>query len=381
MLSVHLHTTMHERRSHISDLTATASGNSDGLKIGSESLRNARSHLRTSRSPIQRLHLELLNEIFRHCLNMYDYPLAGRLRLPRPSVQEAPLILCRICRQWRQLVLANPLLWAQIELSGKDPSSHLAALDEWLARSQRSPLHLSVSYIAEYGSTIGFEEGPSKVVAKFVPHLWRWKYAYLNVPPACARPIVEKLGEGSNNLQILTICSSKPVQAKESFALDLSGQKVLSELRLDYRIHFIPNHSPMNNIRILHIAFSTIDEYLYCLDVCPAVSDVVFTFRRDCRFQPLVYQTLRVVPSVTTLTLGIARCEDESQSLSKFLPLLEVPNLRKLVLSLCRSPEEWNMPLNFSNVPTHRCWRSPLMVLRPTITSSNVCTTCPTCRH
>ncbi|TDL26896.1 hypothetical protein BD410DRAFT_474337 [Rickenella mellea] len=125
----------------MSDLAKTGDG--DGLQI-----QNSRQNYE---SPIQRLHPELLSEIFLYCLKNYYYPMnslkrTGQRRLPRMSVKEAPLSLCRICRHWRQLALTNPQLWAQIELRGRDPSSHFVALDEWLVRSQRSALYLSVNY-------------------------------------------------------------------------------------------------------------------------------------------------------------------------------------------------------------------------------------------
>ncbi|TDL26970.1 hypothetical protein BD410DRAFT_478697 [Rickenella mellea] len=240
-------------------------GNSDGLQIGS--LQISTPQPRTSESPIQRLHPELLNEIFRLCIGryIYDYPSGGGRRLPRPSVKEPPLILCRICRRWRQLVLANPLLWAQIELYGVCRSSHLVALDEWLIRSQQSPLHLSVTCHRYEGTRAEFEDQVSRVIAKLTPHSWRWKHVFFELPTACTEPIVRRLGEGSDSLEILKICDRGSSGGKESIAVNLSGHRVLSKLQMDARIHFIPNHSPMNNIRILHMSFLTIDEYLHCL--------------------------------------------------------------------------------------------------------------------
>ncbi|TDL26897.1 hypothetical protein BD410DRAFT_474338 [Rickenella mellea] len=107
-------------------------------------------------------------------------------------------------------------------------------------------------------------------------------------------------------------------------------------------IRFIPNHGSMNNVRILRMSFSTIDEYLHCLDVFPSASEVEFDFSGDFHLQPSARQSMRILSSVMALTLRVLRWGDEPQSLGKFLALLQVPNMKELYLALShKSQEEW----------------------------------------
>ncbi|KIK60968.1 hypothetical protein GYMLUDRAFT_139428, partial [Collybiopsis luxurians FD-317 M1] len=55
-------------------------------------------------SPIRRMPVEILAEIFVHCLPT-DPVYAVR------DVYQAPLLLITICREWRQVALDNPRLW------------------------------------------------------------------------------------------------------------------------------------------------------------------------------------------------------------------------------------------------------------------------------
>ncbi|KAF9051836.1 hypothetical protein BJ165DRAFT_919219 [Panaeolus papilionaceus] len=57
------------------------------------------------------LPIEILGEIFAHTL-----PNDGR-RFYSPNPHEAPLLLCHICRLWRNLTLKNGVLWANVSLS------------------------------------------------------------------------------------------------------------------------------------------------------------------------------------------------------------------------------------------------------------------------
>ncbi|TDL20072.1 hypothetical protein BD410DRAFT_390996 [Rickenella mellea] len=109
-------------------------------------------------SPIQTIPPELLCEIFHHCISLPNDPY-GRPSVPRPSVKEAPLKLGRICRYWRKMALSSPSLWCRLSLrretNERNLSLDLQIMDEWLARSKRAPLWLSVNYSAmEYGSAL-----------------------------------------------------------------------------------------------------------------------------------------------------------------------------------------------------------------------------------
>ncbi|KAJ6581214.1 hypothetical protein B0H19DRAFT_1251448 [Mycena capillaripes] len=105
-------------------------------------------------APINRFALtlppELTSEIFLHCLPNTEFI--------RPDPYSAPLLLCRICRQWRRIALDTPELWASLyidldwffpkglPLPKLDPE----ALDsgvffgEWISNARSMPLSVHV---------------------------------------------------------------------------------------------------------------------------------------------------------------------------------------------------------------------------------------------
>ncbi|KAJ6502103.1 hypothetical protein C8R45DRAFT_609698 [Mycena sanguinolenta] len=87
---------------------------------------------------------EILAEIFTFCL-----PFDDESPLPMtPNVDEAPIVLCAVCRQWRIIALSTPQLWRSIFFEVRDYSASGALYVEfcrkWLSRARSAPLHLSL---------------------------------------------------------------------------------------------------------------------------------------------------------------------------------------------------------------------------------------------
>ncbi|KAJ7929544.1 hypothetical protein B0H13DRAFT_1513268, partial [Mycena leptocephala] len=70
--------------------------------------------------------------IFGHCLPSDPQ---------RPSRHQAPLLLARICRQWREICLDTPELWTSIAFGD---SRSVELLKRWLSRARNQPLTLSL---------------------------------------------------------------------------------------------------------------------------------------------------------------------------------------------------------------------------------------------
>ncbi|KAF7336757.1 hypothetical protein MVEN_02110900 [Mycena venus] len=105
-------------------------------------------------SPIRRLPLDIIQEIFMACLPTH--------RNCVMSAQEAPVILGRICSSWRAISLATPRLWSRLHIV--EPASperahwlnmsrdhgwearvrRLEVANAWLRRSGQCPLSLSL---------------------------------------------------------------------------------------------------------------------------------------------------------------------------------------------------------------------------------------------
>ena len=112
-------------------------------------------------SPIHHLPIDILQEIFAACLPTTHNPVVSR--------HEAPLLLTRVCKNWRNIMLSTPHFWSAIHIPipsfPVDPTSppfplgglsnyltallalireRMAAIHEWLERSKGSPLTISV---------------------------------------------------------------------------------------------------------------------------------------------------------------------------------------------------------------------------------------------
>ncbi|KAJ7137565.1 hypothetical protein C8R43DRAFT_608650 [Mycena crocata] len=90
-------------------------------------------------SPVQRLPVEVLSEIFFACLPSLQYTPASRLL--------APLVVSWVCAHWRNVAVSLPRLWSSLALQPNGPSGHLLYLSQsrfWLARTGRCQLSLSI---------------------------------------------------------------------------------------------------------------------------------------------------------------------------------------------------------------------------------------------
>ncbi|KAK7018400.1 hypothetical protein R3P38DRAFT_2634106 [Favolaschia claudopus] len=127
---------------------------------------------------IQALPLELIAEIFVAFLSPFpeSSPSSGIL---------SPILLCRICRRWREIALSTPTLWRAISLVVDDfdgPDNHnaekLELLGYWMQRSRTQPLSLKLASSTSSQVVVPFIEA-------IVAHCHRWEYLDLLVPFDC----------------------------------------------------------------------------------------------------------------------------------------------------------------------------------------------------
>ncbi|KAL0951761.1 hypothetical protein HGRIS_008433 [Hohenbuehelia grisea] len=108
------------------------------------------SHL-ALKSHAQRLPFEVLATIFIHCLPTAHFPVR--------SIHEAPLLLGRVCKSWRDASMSTPRLWSAIHIAGfpelqtrsgpYQPNwvgihQRCLGMQAWLERSGSLPLHISI---------------------------------------------------------------------------------------------------------------------------------------------------------------------------------------------------------------------------------------------
>ncbi|KAJ7028558.1 hypothetical protein C8F04DRAFT_1119087 [Mycena alexandri] len=120
--------------------------------------------------PVLTLPNEIISEIFVHFLPVYPAcpPLTGVL---------SPTNLTQICRKWRELALATPLLWRAIQLAFnlyiplERQIRKIDMCDMWLSMSGRCP----ISFMG-YSSSLD-----SKVLVALAPHHARWEHLKLGL--------------------------------------------------------------------------------------------------------------------------------------------------------------------------------------------------------
>ena len=140
-------------------------------------------------SPFRRLPLDIMGEIFAHCLPTHHNAVM--------SVEEAPLLLGRICSRWRSITLSTPRLWASLHIPTPTPDSHLGpasvrkmatryeAVGEWILRSGAIPLSISLytpdPFYSFRSSRDSQEDMESfeRVSRQILPFSRRWKTVYL----------------------------------------------------------------------------------------------------------------------------------------------------------------------------------------------------------
>ncbi|KAJ6459454.1 hypothetical protein C8R47DRAFT_1162020 [Mycena vitilis] len=89
-------------------------------------------------SPARRLPADVVEEILTACLPWN--------RNATVSSTQAPLLLCHVCRAWRNLTLSTPSLWASLHIVAYTPKLNQLneAVDVWLSRSGVLPLSISM---------------------------------------------------------------------------------------------------------------------------------------------------------------------------------------------------------------------------------------------
>ncbi|KAF9450500.1 hypothetical protein P691DRAFT_810177 [Macrolepiota fuliginosa MF-IS2] len=120
----------------------------DELSMGKERLSIDIAKYRSILAPVRRLIPEILQEIFYHCLpTCHNGTMSNR---------DTPLLLGRVCSQWRQVAYSTPRLWTSIHIvipatepyspaAPTDNSVMLSAVSSWLSRSGVLPLSISLS--------------------------------------------------------------------------------------------------------------------------------------------------------------------------------------------------------------------------------------------
>ncbi|KAJ6456468.1 hypothetical protein C8R45DRAFT_1034563 [Mycena sanguinolenta] len=143
-------------------------------------------------SPVRRLPLDIIQEIFLACIPMH--------RNCVMSASEAPVLLGRICSSWRAISQAMPRLWARLHVvepqRGRFGAAH-ALINEkatrrldiaklWLERSGQCPLSISLQSGPNYDSPPDTPTSHTRSVEflrELIPFAGRWQHLKVTTPP------------------------------------------------------------------------------------------------------------------------------------------------------------------------------------------------------
>ncbi|KAJ7890259.1 hypothetical protein B0H13DRAFT_1719999 [Mycena leptocephala] len=134
-------------------------------------------HNDTRTYPVLTLPPEIVSEIFVNFLPSYP-------DCPPHFGLFSPLLLCRICQQWRKIAISTPALWRAIPIDiipqddSKTLSKKLELLETWLKRSGSCPLSLKLTQI--------MYPTPQHLVPQLLQaamaHCQRWEHVAILMP-------------------------------------------------------------------------------------------------------------------------------------------------------------------------------------------------------
>ncbi|KAJ7852816.1 hypothetical protein B0H14DRAFT_3865995 [Mycena olivaceomarginata] len=324
------------------------------LENSLQSLREARTgvlnELRSLIYPVLSLPFEITSQIFLHCL---PKRLEDSIR-PYPSLDEAPLVFTRVCRDWRTVAISTSTLWnhVRIELDSDDGPGHIdskwvALLDLWLQRSQPQPLSLTLSnwsYTEPDEALLGVLDRQSR----------RWRNITFKLPfnhfsrfeEHASLPLLERLtlsAHGSPDI-INPILAFRHAPILRHL-LELTPNIVSCVLDVQYDSHLVALRSPLMSLRtftfsgpaawgllryITMPALQTLDLSRCPLDSRNFTQVAQFVKRSACQlcalkiyvrgiFAGQTIHLLHLLPSLTALGLILAEAETGTAIFQEFI--------------------------------------------------------------
>ncbi|KAJ7034768.1 hypothetical protein C8F04DRAFT_1101067 [Mycena alexandri] len=316
-------------------------------------------------TPIRRIPLDILQEIFVACLPTH--------RNCVMSAKEAPVLLGRICSSWRALSLSTPRLWASLHIaepvrtSDSLDSLHLTlharrveVTKTWLARSGQCPLSLSLESDEQnagypngsYGST------GDVFLQTLLPFTSRWWRLSLAAPPPVLDVLSGLTGADVPLLKTLEVRAPSPrpwrpfklLGGSQISGFSLMGELDSDPLHLPLRWEFLTSLSLIENN--WNTAFPlTSDAALTILSRCPRLRNCHFLLIGGFHPAPQILEgagrsrSILELPTLHSLQL-------QSVNAPVFGPggifsSLSLPGLRHLVLSTRLQDEEVTLTFPF----------------------------------
>ncbi|KAF7344360.1 F-box domain-containing protein [Mycena sanguinolenta] len=154
-------------------------------------------------SPARRLPEDIVRNVFTATL--------PSTRNATISSEEAPLLLCRVCKSWQAIALSTPQLWASFHIVVPPPSKFerlVTLVKIWLKRSGSVPLDISMVY--SMASDWNWDVSPLLETFASVSH--RWKNVQLTLPNTAAHALGRLTSDDVPQLRSIALCPPSPGQ-------------------------------------------------------------------------------------------------------------------------------------------------------------------------
>ncbi|KAJ7320799.1 hypothetical protein DFH08DRAFT_387418 [Mycena albidolilacea] len=161
-------------RARIADLDAQIRDLERSLSVLRSEKSAVQERLDSYKYPVLTLPNEIVCEIFVHFLP--PYPIC-----PPPTDPLSPILLTHICRGWREIALASPVLWRAIHISGNDD-----LVSTFLSRSVLRPLSI---HLNEWRQP--FDDLAQDFLAPLLPHCARLEYLTLRLSACFGSPRID----------------------------------------------------------------------------------------------------------------------------------------------------------------------------------------------
>jgi len=324
-------------------------------------------------SPARLLSPYVIRRIFFYCLPSDRNPVL--------SNREAPLLLGRICSQWRHIVLATPNLWAAVHITipadpvpmppplgdaapalQTDHATRTQAVTAWLSRSEPFPLSISI-YHSKFDNAAG--SPIYQYLDVILSFMMRWKQIHISVPHqvwndflprirASDVPLLEKIHFDSA-IGYQSVLSSPDMSPRRESGI-LRAPKLRSVSLVQFEPHVF--HLPLcwNQLTELNLSGSipswpaieglSISESLAVLTFCPNLEyfGVHLSFTGFTTLANGDYGLPRVT---MTKLFGLAVTETNDVDSSPFFCHITAPALRHLKFRRT-SPGSYTSPLDFT---------------------------------
>jgi len=284
------------------------------------------------------LPIEIWEHVFFWCLPMPSNAAQRTVFMRREtfnSPQYAPLLLCHVCRQWRNIVLSSPRLWTSlsvlIRLGAAVPAPDLVAL--WLSRSGALPLDLA---LRQQNESIANCIAAGRILDVFERRVSQWGRVLFG-------PLATRLGiPGKKNLPLLrdfwlSIPDNLSGEDEEGLFKAFSHVPLLRNLHVS-RVPrlYLSGHSiaqlPWRQLAYLSLDYvPAVEMALRIFDMCPNLESC--SMKIDITQGPPLYDPLQL-PKLHTLSINLG-----FESLARFLDQLTLPRLIDLTVSV-RGPLE-----------------------------------------